>query len=321
MPRSLSPIRRGQLAFYTVLLVIGCSIFLILLTVRLAQPSSKNQQDKFVKTAITTSQPESYAVTDKELTPQITTALSATASSLTSAWLQLNPNLPTVQAKNSVRIPVLTYHHVAPIPAKSAPDYYVTPEVFEQQLAFLAVSGYQTLTPDEYYNYLQAGKNPERKSVLLTFDDGASDNYRYAFPLLKKYGFSGTFAIVSSRSGISSAQLKEMAQAGMVIASHTSTHPDLTKIDPAALASELAASRAALQAMSKSQVDILVYPGCMYNKEVVAAARAAGYKMAFTCGSRIDNKFNQRYALYRIHIYDKLEDFKARLVGISRYPY
>ena len=40
-------------------------------------------------------------------------------------------------------------------------------------------------TMDELYDYMTKGTELPDKPVLITFDDGYIDNYKYAFPILK----------------------------------------------------------------------------------------------------------------------------------------
>lgn len=90
-------------------------------------------------------------------------------------------------------VPVLMYHHVRP----GAGMIATTPENFEDQLRWLAKNDYTTLTTAQFVGHLQ-GEGVPRKSVLLTFDDGYLDNWVYAYPLLKKYGFKATIFLVTS---------------------------------------------------------------------------------------------------------------------------
>lgn len=93
----------------------------------------------------------------------------------------------------ALTVPVLMYHHVRP----GAGMIATTPEHFEDQLRWLAKNGYTTLTTGQFARHLQ-GEGVPSKSVLLTFDDGYLDNWVYAYPLLKKYGFKATVFLVTS---------------------------------------------------------------------------------------------------------------------------
>ena len=95
--------------------------------------------------------------------------------------------------KKAYSVPVLMYHHVTP----SGGAINSTPQNFENQLAWLARHGYRSLTTDEFAAHL-AGEPVLDKSILITFDDGYLDNWVYAYPLLKKYGYKAVVFLVTS---------------------------------------------------------------------------------------------------------------------------
>lgn len=224
---------------------------------------------------------------------------------------------PTTQKSGTVRIPILTYHHIAELPEKSSSKpYYVTPKMFERQLQYLKDKNYRVVTAQEFYELLRKGKNPSQKTVMLTFDDGSKDNYKNAYPLLKKYGFPGVFYINSSKLQITKTQLKEMADNGMSIESHTASHKDLKKItDQTELESEIIGSKYAIEKITGKKVYSVSYPGCTYNDQVVNVAVKAGYKFGVTCSKYIDHYPSRLFALSRMHIYNDFTNFKKRLSG------
>lgn len=95
--------------------------------------------------------------------------------------------------KTAGTVPVLMYHHVSPSPGMIT----CTPENFEDQLRWLSQRGYRSLTCAEFADHLN-GKGVPAKSLLITFDDGYLDNWVYAHPLLKKYGFNAVVFLVTS---------------------------------------------------------------------------------------------------------------------------
>ncbi len=224
----------------------------------------------------------------------------------------------TAQAKGTVRIPVLTYHHINELPASATQrPYYVTPTMFDRQMAYLKDKNYRTLSMQEFFDQLKSGKNPTQKSVLIIFDDSDADQYKYAFPTLQKYGFIATFAVISAKSGITAAQLREMSAAGMDIESHSKYHEDLAKLDDdGILYDEVTNSRYDLQARVNKTVIAIIYPGCTADGQAIAHVKSAGYSLGFSCGKTIDNRFSQRYTLNRMHVYSNFENFKQRLSGI-----
>ena len=66
--------------------------------------------------------------------------------------------------------------------------------LFEEQLVFFK-NNYNVIKMEDVFNYFEKGENLPEKPLLLTFDDGYLDNYTVALPLLKKYGFQGSFFI------------------------------------------------------------------------------------------------------------------------------
>lgn len=93
-------------------------------------------------------------------------------------------------------VPVLMYHHITP----DGGAINVLPDNFRDQLAWLRKHGYNSLTCDQFAAHLD-GKPAPAKSVLITFDDGYLDNYVYAWPLLKEYGFNAVIFVVTSWLG------------------------------------------------------------------------------------------------------------------------
>lgn len=219
------------------------------------------------------------------------------------------------QEPGTVRIPVLAYHHIDTMP-EYGKDIYVSPEIFEQQMAYLKSKNYKTITPEEYFEQLKSGENPKQKTVLITFGDGNRDNYTNAYPILKKYGFTGAFYIITNVLNINPNELKEMSDNGMSIQNHSATHTDLTYVtDPGFLQKEVIDTKTFLESITGKPVISFLYPNCGYNDTVKKVIENSGQKLAFTCGANIDNKFDNRFALNRIYIYNDLENFKKRLSG------
>lgn len=77
------------------------------------------------------------------------------------------------------------------------------------------------------------------KTVVLFFDDGWENQYSVAYPILKMYGFSATFGIITNRIGEGSGttwsrMTREQIQilsSDMEIASHSHSHPSLISLN------------------------------------------------------------------------------------------
>lgn len=173
---------------------------------------------------------------------------------------------PVPRAQGTMNVPILVYHHVKP----QWPDDFegrtitVIASDFESELAYLRDSGYETVSLAELANALLYGLALPEKPVVLTFDDGYDDMYAHAFPLLQKYGLTGSFGLVTGYLGNSGYltwdQAREMSDAGNEMVSHSVGHTDLGAATPEQAAAEVRDSRAALEKNLGRPMQALIYP-------------------------------------------------------------
>lgn len=92
-----------------------------------------------------------------------------------------------------ISVPVIMYHSVG-IPNKKWQWNHLTCpyKIFEDHLLWLRKKKFNTISLEELYSYMKNGLKIPNKSVVLTFDDGYLDNWIFAYPLLKKFGFKAT---------------------------------------------------------------------------------------------------------------------------------
>lgn len=109
------------------------------------------------------------------------------------------PSERTDTSTYSKNVPVLMYHDIGP----EEPDngMVITPELFEEHLAALRDSGYETISFEELRQYVNGSGILPEKCVVITFDDGYLSNYEYVYPLLMKYGFEATIFEVGATVG------------------------------------------------------------------------------------------------------------------------
>ena len=87
---------------------------------------------------------------------------------------------------------VLMYHRFSADAAGSR----VSVALFDNQLSELK-RNFTVLPLSVICDYLRAGKTVPHNSIALTIDDGYDDFYRYAFPVLKKYGLPATLYVTA----------------------------------------------------------------------------------------------------------------------------
>lgn len=104
-----------------------------------------------------------------------------------------------IKESNSINVPIIMYHSVLKDDTKSC-DYVVTPAVVEKDLIYLQDNGYTTIMMSDLINYVYNGTPLPEKPVILTFDDGMTNNLTYVLPLLEKYNMKAVFSVVGEYS-------------------------------------------------------------------------------------------------------------------------
>lgn len=239
-------------------------------------------------------------------------------------------------------VPVFMYHHVN---TNKGDLVTVTPEVFDGQMRCLRDGGYRSITPDDLVEHLR-GRAVPKKSVVLTFDDGWLDNYRFAYPVLKKYGVRATIFLVTDRVERASSggretrfsvpshreskelvrtgeahrvaldwdQVREMAAGGLVgFHSHTKTHARCDILSAEALAGELRGSREAIERKTGMPCRFLCWPYGRTSPAAVEAAKRAGYQAAFTTMPGVVEAGGDPFDIRRIVVKDDVGWFERRV--------
>lgn len=181
-------------------------------------------------------------------------------------------------------IPVLLYHRVG----YTADLLTVSPGRFAQDLDELSESGYETISLETFRDYLM-GKNVELppNPILITFDDSYQDNYDYAYPILKEYGFIAAFFVITGYvdqypDRLTSTEIKEMYHNGMSFGSHTVSHKALAKLSQDGMWNEMFFSKQFLEKTLEVPITAIAYPEGAYNEEVARIAAGLGYEIGFT---------------------------------------
>ena len=223
----------------------------------------------------------------------------------------------------AVVVPILVYHSVAPShPGQSKEQRLldVDTATFRQQMYYLVANKYSVVPLSAVIDPLQGHGTVPPNAVAITFDDGWLSQYQNALPILEQLHFPATFFVITKQVGLGTAfmgldQLKALQRAGMTIASHTRTHPDLSKVNAAQLRNEIVGSRQDLQKMLGVTTDLIAYPyGCWSNR-VAAVVKSAGYRAARALGGGISNSSATEYSLHSVLATDDMAAFVRDLHG------
>ena len=192
-------------------------------------------------------------------------------------------------------VPILTYHELrsAPKPPRSpsSASLWVPGTRFSSQLRGLARAGYHGVTLSQVWAAWHDGPALPSRPVVVSFDDGYAAQYSTGARVLRSLRWPGVLNLevsrVDVRGGLSSAQVRALVKRGWEIASHTYTHPDLTKLSAADLQHEVADSRAELQRRFGVDVAFFCYPFGRTSSEVEDAVALAGYSGATTVSAGV----------------------------------
>lgn len=244
----------------------------------------------------------------------------------------------------SVAIPVLMYHHITP---HCGDTVTVTPETFAAQMHHLAAAGYRTLSLRELLDHVSGARPLSEQAVVLTFDDGWLDNYRFAMPLLENLHFKAAFFVITARVDAASVRgrggevfpchdeakrlieaghadqvvldwkkINMVAQTGLFeFYSHGVTHRRAADLKRDELATELRESKQRLEQELGRPCPYLCWPYGSFTPEAVALAVTSGYEALFTTIEGFNAVGADRFMLKRFEVRDDLAGFRRFLAA------
>lgn len=189
-----------------------------------------------------------------------------------------------------LRVPLLLYHHIQPISIaqeKGETNLTVSPEYFDNHIAYLASSGYTTITVEQLALALLNHQSLPPKSIVITMDDGYQDIYTYAYPIIQKYHTIVNLMIPTGLMGnpgyLDWGQLKEMAGSGLAFPyNHTWSHASLGKASPEKIEFEIITAQHQLEEQLGKRVSIFAYPYGSENSLVVEFLKSHGFIAALS---------------------------------------
>ena len=203
-------------------------------------------------------------------------------------------DLATMLAKKQV--PVLCYHHIRepkPGDGEMMKTYSVSPEQFAEQMKALKDSGYETILPDQLYNYLVHGASLPAKPIILSFDDTDEEQFTIGAKEMGKYGFKGVFFIMTISINrpryMSKEQLKQLADSGNAVEAHTWDHHMVTKYQGDDWEKQLVQPMKKVEDITGKPAKYFAYPFGLWNRAAFPELKKAGYKMAFSLSTKRDS--------------------------------
>ena len=233
-------------------------------------------------------------------------------------------------------MPVIMYHRVICSESeKGVHGTYISKEKFIAQMQYLKDHNYKTVTfKDLADNRYKERFNKGNKYVILTFDDGYTDNYTTAFPILKEFGFKAVIFLLSDATYnkwdadnkdnpekklplMSEDQIQEMMDYGIEFGIHTRHHPRLHQISLQEATDEILKSKEILESRYQIPFITFAYPYGDLNEEVKEIVRSSGVTFAVATDSGDISFDSDLMQIRRIGIFpgNSLSTFKRKVSG------
>lgn len=208
------------------------------------------------------------------------------------------------------RLRILIYHSIS---EHRQDPFAVSPKTFEEQMVWLLKSGFSVISLQQAADDLRA-KNPLRRKVVLTFDDGYQDFLDEAVPILTKHHLPATLFVAFGKLGKLSDwcryekarrhldwhALRKIKEIGFDIGSHSMNHPDLTSLDEQCLLNELSESLHLLKSEIGATFVPFAYPWGRFSEREIKAVQKVGYSCALIADGQWGNGYETNlFALKR----------------------
>ncbi|MDD5423014.1 MAG: polysaccharide deacetylase family protein [Candidatus Omnitrophica bacterium] len=216
-----------------------------------------------------------------------------------------------------IRHAVLVYHSIDSMePGYDPSKINVDPALFEAQMSYLSA---------------------HRDNFSVSFDDGYENVYLNAFSVINKYRIKSVLFLTTGHidgvvrfdrffggqkapKALTWGQIKEMADAGVELGSHSVTHRIMSGLSESEAYVEAIASKKRIEEATGHAVKSFSYPfgnAGSFNEITEAALKKAGYEMAYSNIMGKADCHNGNFAIRRIRIYptDTMFRFRMKVAG------
>ena len=199
------------------------------------------------------------------------------------------------RSEKTLQIPIFVYHDLVEDESQIEFDYMqTTAKRFEEQITGLMNLGYVPISYQDLVDYYNGEKAISKWSFLITFDDGYTGVYKYAYEIAKKYNIPMTSFEISDTVGTTGyytwEQAKEMKESGLMsIYLHGYTHTQYDQETPERLLSDTNKAQEDLENHLEDNniLKVFTYPYGLYTNEERNVLWQAGYVQNLT-----DNRIN-----------------------------
>jgi poly-beta-1,6-N-acetyl-D-glucosamine N-deacetylase len=198
------------------------------------------------------------------------------------------------------------------------PSSTIAIEQFEAHLRELRSGGYAVLPVPDIVGALRDGKPLPPRTVGLTIDDAHGSVYSLAWPRLRAAGlpftlFVSTETLEGGGSRMSWDQLREMADAGVVIGNQTASYPRMIEQDRTYNVGQILRAQDQLRGALGAAPKLFAYPYGEYTTALRDLVANMGFDAAFGLQSGVVHAQSDRFALPRFTLndaYGSIERFR-----------
>lgn len=226
-------------------------------------------------------------------------------------------------------LPIIMYH--ATHKGKPA-KYNLPPDALEKDFVYILECGYTPIFIKDLINFTENDKPLPPKPIMITFDDAYTNNYLYAWPIIKKHQIKCVMSVVGkfiddnykegklcpTGSHLTYEEIDELNKSGIVeIQNHTyNCHGKSGRVGLAKKKREsyeeyektISNDLMLLQNKLKEKLNInctaVTYPFGSCSKETEKVIKKLGFKAALTCAEGT-NKIKQGANLFCLKRYNR----------------
>lgn len=230
-------------------------------------------------------------------------------------------------------VPILNYHSISEGGARRFEKFTISHKNFTKHMRYLSDQGYIPITVFDYARRIRSQADLPMKPVIITFDDGFSDFYHMALPVLQEFHFVASLFVVTNdinqksrwlkpegeenREMLTWSQLYEIQKMGIECGSHSDTHIHLDTARPEIVYQEINRSKMILEQKLGAPVATIAYPYGHYTKHVRQVVIDAGYTAACAVRNLMSHTEDDLFGLARITITRETDtsQLSAMLIG------
>lgn len=197
------------------------------------------------------------------------------------------------------RVSILGYHDFTA--GSSTNDMILNVEDFRRQMQAIRDAKLPVISMRQFLDWKQGKSDIPAECVMITIDDGWKATHTLALGVLKEFGYPFTVFLYKNYINIGGRSLthdevREIAQSGGTLSSHSVSHQNLSKRGgrsdanyDAWLREELVESMRYLEETygdTGAVVKTFAYPFGIYNDRVLEIAKETGYEACFTVNGK-----------------------------------